>query len=75
MGASSDRIDTESGGYLEYKLKAKVEENEEAENNGVEFETTTAEWALSILKTRHYEPAGQPITRITNQLSNLNGVI
>ena len=53
----------------------KVEENEEAINNGVEFGPITSEWALSILKTRNYEPAGQPITRITNQLCNLNGVI
>ena len=34
LGASSDRIDTESGGRLKHKLKAKVEENEESVNNG-----------------------------------------
>ena len=28
-----------------------------------------------ILKDRHYEPAGRPITRITNQLGNLDDVI
>ena len=74
-GARSDRTDIESGVHLEYKLKVKVEENEEAVNNGVYFEPITSEWAFAILKTRHYEPAGQPITRITNQLGNLNGVI
>ena len=60
---------------MKNKLKAKVEENEEAMNNGAEFEPITAEWAFAILKARHYEPAGQPITRITNQLGNLNDVI
>ena len=28
-----------------------------------------------ILKARHYEPAGKPITRITNQLGNINDAI
>ena len=60
---------------MKYKLKAKVEENEEAVNSGVEFEPITAEWMFIILKARHYEPAGQPITRIANQLNNLNDVI
>ena len=30
---------------------------------------------FATLKARRYEPAGQPITRITNQLGNLNDVI
>ena len=75
LGASSDRINTESGGRLKYKLKAKVEENEEAIKNGVDFEPITTEWMFMTLKARHYEPAEQPITRITNHLNNLNDVI
>ena len=30
---------------------------------------------FSTLMARHYEPAGQPITRITNQLGDLNSII
>ena len=75
LGASSGRIDIESDGRLKYKLRAKVAENEESIKNGVEFGPITAEWAFVTLKARHYEPAGQPITRITNQLGNLNDVI
>ena len=75
LGASPGRIYIESGGRLQYKLKAKVEDNEEAIKNGVEFEPITAERMFATLKARHYEPAGKPITRITKQLGNLNDVI
>ena len=35
---------------MKYKLKAKVEENEEAIKNGVEFEPITDEWMFMTLK-------------------------
>ena len=60
---------------MKYKLKAKVGENEEAIKNGNEFEPITTEWMFSALNARRYEPAGKPITRITNQLSELNTAI
>jgi len=61
---------------LEYKLKAKVAENEEEEiKNGINFGPITTEWMFSTLKDRHYEPAGQPITRLTGQLNDLNNAI
>ena len=60
---------------MKYKLKAKVEENKESIQHGIDFESITAEWMFSTLKARHYEPAGQPITRITGQLSDLNTAI
>ena len=75
LGDGTTRVDIESGGSLKYKLKAKVEENEEAAKTGSEFEPITAEWMFSTLGARHCEPAGQPITRITNQLGNLNTVM
>ena len=73
--ASTNRIDNESGGRLKYKLRAKVEQNEEEIKNGSVFESITTEWMFSTLKARHYEPSGQPITRITTKLNELNKVI
>ena len=60
---------------MAYKLKASVEENEEAVKNGGEFGPITAERAFSTLRDRRYEPAGKPITRITGLLGDLNTVI
>ena len=74
LGDSLNRVDSESGGRSEYKLKAAVEENEEEIRNGSEFESITAEWTFSTLKARRYEPAGHPITRITGRLDDLNTV-
>ena len=75
LSSSLDRIGHASGGRSKYKLKAQVAENEEALKNGGEFGPITTEWMFATLKARHYEPAGKPITRITNQLGNLNGAI
>ena len=60
---------------MKYKLRAKVEQTAEAIKNGSDFESVTTEWMFSTLKARHYEPSGQPITRITTQLNELNKVI
>ena len=73
--ASLNKTDFESGGHLKYKMRSKVEENEEDLNNGVVFEPITAEWMFNILKARHPKPAGQPIMRVANQLNNLNDAI
>ena len=76
LGAGANRVGSESGGgRLKYKLKAKVAENEEAIKNGIEFGPITNEWVFPTLRAGHYEPAGKPVTRITNQLGNLNTVI
>ena len=73
--ASANRVDSESAGRLKYKLRAKIEQNEEAIKNGSEFEPIAAEWMFATLKSKHYAPSGQPIARITNQLIELGKVI
>ena len=60
---------------MEYKSKSIIGENEEAIRQEKDFEPIATEWMFSTLRSRHYEPAGQPITRITNQLRDLNGII
>ena len=75
LKASADRVDNESGGRLHYKLRDKVEQNEEEIKNGIVYEPITTEWMFSALKVKHREPSGKPITRITNQLEELNVII
>ena len=70
-----NRVGSESGGRLKYKSKSKIEENEEAIRQEKDFEPVTTEWMFSTLRAKHYEPAGQPITRITKQLRYLNSII
>ena len=60
---------------MKYKLRAEIEQNEEAIKNGGEFEPIATEWLFSTLKSKHYEPSGQPITRIANKLNDLNRVV
>ena len=60
---------------MKYKLRAKIEQNEEAIKNGSEFEPVATEWMFPTLKSKRYEPSGQPIARIANQLGDLNKVI
>ena len=60
---------------MKYKLKAKIEVNEETIRRWDDSEPIAAEWMFSTLRARHYEPAGQPITRITGQLNDLNNII
>ena len=60
---------------MEYKLRAKIEQNEEEIKTWGDFEPIAAGWMFPTLKAKRYEPSVQPITRITNQLNDLNRVI
>ena len=50
---------------MEHKLKSEVKDNEEAIENGVEFEPIEYEWTCGVFKSRYQEPAGGPVTRLT----------
>ena len=58
---SGDLTDKEAIGHLRHKLKSKVDENEEALKNGVDFEHIDSEWAFEVFKARYQEPVGAPI--------------
>lgn len=72
---SSEVNDKESSGHLEHKLKIKVGGNEEAIKNRAVSEPIDIEWMFETFKSRHYEPAGRPISRITKQLNTSDTVI
>ena len=63
------------GGRLEYKLRAKIEQNEEEVKNGSDFGPMATDWMFSTLHAKHYEPSGRAIARVTTQLNELNKVI
>ena len=72
---SPDSIDRGTSGHLRHKLKIKVGGNEEAIKNRAVSELIDLEWMFKILKDRHQEPAGRPISRVAKQLNAPDTVI
>ena len=60
---------------MRYKLRNKVEQNEEAVKNGIVFEPIITEWMFPTQKAKRHEPSGKPCAGITNQLKELVVVI
>ena len=58
----------EASGYAKHKLMSKVDENEEALNNGVRYEPIDYEWMFKVFRPMYQEPAGVPIARIAKKI-------
>ena len=60
---------------MKYELKEKWKKMKKQRGNGVDFEPITAGRMFMTSRARHYDLADHPITRITNQMGNLNDVV